>query len=331
MILEKEGQIKRIKNALFHSLVFESLNEFDGFVEEEISERLNKGNMERWLGVLRSSRESLKDVTWFGSPAPGSLKELEEHKEFQRPELYKEAEEEIRKSLSEFDEEELKNLIQIKKIAYNSIGFGIFSFDRAAMGLQRIKTRSGKEKITTSVKDVYAYFLDKPMEQRAVKIYVVAGGLGTVDAKEMLYNGMGAVVLADYLSQRNYSVEINVVIESVKMNGLNSIAAYAAIIKTKRFEDFLDRNLIAVLTSDPKYYRYKGFKGIISIYNKFGEVCPAGLGGAITKGMMEDFVREENTLDCTPFVIIANYSLEQIKENIIHLINQLKRKYAAKE
>lgn len=321
--MEQNPQYKYIKGITLNYLTFDSQVEFDAFVKEETS-KLNYENRKVWKAIKDGAIETLsKPSDWYGTPAPMSIRELEEHKEFQNPKLFQEVENEIRNSLSEFEKLELQNLLQVRKIAYNSLGFGIFSFDRAAMGLQKIKTQSGKEKVITSVKDVYAYFQNKPMEQRSVKLYLVAGALAFTSGKDMLYTGVGAAVLADYLSHRNYSVEINIIIESLDTQ---TRKGYMNIIQVKKFEDTLDRNLIAVLSSDPKYYRYKGFKSIVAIYNRFGDNADSSLGGMVPKNLIEEVVQGENSRTITPIVFQQIFSLKEVKESIIGIVNRLKRK-----
>lgn len=321
--MEQNPQYKYIKGFTMNYLHFDSLAEFDAFVDEEIL-RLSYENGKVWKGIKAGALSALStNPDWYGTPAPKSVRELEEHKEFQSPKLFQEVENEIRNSLSEFEKLELQNLLQVRKIAYNSMGFGVFSFDRAAMGLQKIKTESGKEKVITSVKDVYAYFQNKPMEQRSVKLYLVAGALAHTSGKDMLYTGMGASVLADFLSQRNYSVEISIIIESLDYSARKG---YLNIVQVKRFEDTLDRNLIAVLSSDPKYFRYKGFKSIVAVYNRFGDIVSESLGGMVPKHLIEELVQGENSRTITPIVFQQIFSLREVKESIIGIINRLKRK-----
>ncbi|HEX8548626.1 MAG TPA: hypothetical protein VF691_16810, partial [Cytophagaceae bacterium] len=188
-----------IGRAEFNFLKFENLKEFDDFVAEELADGLSPNNQGMLDQIKESSIERLASG-WFGEGKVKDLEELEKHTVFQKPELFQEVEKEIRNSLEVFEKLESTTPVKIKKIAYNSMGFGVFSFDRAAMGLTRIKTQNGKEKITTTVKDVYAWFLNKPIEQRGLKIYIVAGGAAGVQGKQMLYTGMSACVLADYLT-----------------------------------------------------------------------------------------------------------------------------------
>ncbi|HEX8547499.1 MAG TPA: hypothetical protein VF691_11095, partial [Cytophagaceae bacterium] len=101
---------------------------------------------------------------------------------------------------------------------------------------------------------------------------------------------------------------------------------YMGIIKAKKTEDFLDRNLIALLTSDPKFFRYKGFRSIVALYKTCGENAPEGLGAMVGKEGVEKFVFEENSSSDTTIVLQQNYSLKDARENLISAINRIKRK-----
>ena len=318
---DKLRQFKTIRNINFSYICYDSLTEFDADVEEEANKHFSYENREEWESIKDNAISDGMDGEWFGYPPPKFIHELENHKEFQNPALFKEVEEEIRSAMADFERLDLQNLLKVRKIAYNSMGFGVFSFDRAAMGLQKIRTESGIEKITTSVKDVYAYFINKPMEQRSVKLYIVAGALAHVSGKNMLYTGVGAAILAEYLMERNYSIEITVGIGSYDPD---KRVLCMNLVKAKRFEDSLDRNLIAVLTSDPKYFRYKGFKALLSIYNKFGRNCPPGLGTLLNKRLMEEFVQDENSETTTAIVFQQDHSLAAIKKSIIDTIHRIK-------
>ncbi len=65
-------------------------------------------------------------------------------------------------------------------------------------------------------------------------------------------------------------------------------SVYACLVPVKNYDEALDINLLALLTSDPRFFRYEGFKGIISSYDYFKSKCPVTLG----KGMTKDYLSE---------------------------------------
>ena len=60
-------------------------------------------------------------------------------------------------------------------------------------------------------------------------------------------------------------------------------------IRVKRYEDPLDVNQLLVLASDPRYFRFQGFKGLIALADYCGVNIPSSLGridDKITKAYM---------------------------------------------
>lgn len=217
---------------------------------------------------------------------------------------------------------EVRDTIKARKIRYNPNGLGVFVFDRAAMGMYRIKEwyspslqkvvdanevkkagkgyvliadgspvierweekPDGKPKVRTSNKNVYAYFPPVSKEKKAVELYISCGAHSGVQAKSFLYSGVSAIIVAQILEKARIQTRISIVIGS-SPDGFNRIA-YAAAIPVKNYDENLDVNLLALLTSDPRFFRHEGFKGIISLYDHFKAVAPDSLG----TGMNRDFL-----------------------------------------
>lgn len=213
----------------------------------------------------------------------------------------------------------VKDKIKARKIRYNPFGLGVFVFDRAAMGMYRLKEfyspdfkkvvehedvkrvkdkfilikdgspvverweekADGKPKIRTNSKNVYAYFPRVSKNKQAVDLFISCGGHASVTAEQFLYSGISAIIVAQLLEKALIQTRISIVIGSSPDNFNGK--AYGAIIPVKNYDEKLDVNLLALLTSDPRFFRHEGFKGIVALYDHFGEICPGSLGYGFNK------------------------------------------------
>lgn len=218
--------------------------------------------------------------------------------------------------------------IKARKIRYNPNGLGVFVFDRAAMGMYRIKEwyspslqkvveakevkksgkgyvliadsslvnerweekPDGKPKIRTSNKNVYAYFPPVSKEKKAVELFISCGANANTKAEDLLYSGVSAIIIAQILQTARIQTRISIVIGSSPDNFNRSV--YAAVIPVKNYDENLDVNLLALLTSDPRFFRYEGLKGIISAYDHFNEAAPETLGAGINRESLRKTIEE---------------------------------------
>ena len=208
----------------------------------------------------------------------------------------------------------LKNSIKVKKVNYNAMGLGVFMFDRAAMGMYRLnefyspslgkvvdhegvrkavkgyklladgspvierpeQKPDGSPKIRTTSKNIYAYFPKRDREKRAVEIYLSCGGASGVKPEQFLYSGISAIIVGKLLEQARVSTKISIVIGTSPDDFKKEV--YACIVPVKNYDEPLDTNLLALLSSDPRFYRFDGFKGVISAYEHFGVIAPLSMG-----------------------------------------------------
>jgi hypothetical protein len=120
------------------------------------------------------------------------------------------------------------NDIPKRKLAYNDLGQGVFSFDRAAQGMYRLhefyspkhqkvfelemvissgqdhklkadnspitkrweEKENGQPKVRTNNKKVFAYFPKVKRQRAAVEIYVSCGNYANISARDFLYSGI---------------------------------------------------------------------------------------------------------------------------------------------
>lgn len=231
--------------------------------------------------------------------------------EYSSPELLGELLSKVKSTIST----EALQKITVKRLRFNDLGLGVFSFDRAAMGLYRIKeyyspslerrvmedeiTKSdgrimltadgspveerweqrpdGSPRGRTTTKRLFAYFPKDKQTKRAVSIVVSAGGHAGIKAKDFLYSGLSAVVIAQLLEQAGICTSIYVLIGTFSYpEGKKEFNG--CLVPAKGPDEALDANLVAMTTSDPRFFRFEGFKGLLAAYDHFGRQAPDGLG-----------------------------------------------------
>lgn len=296
---------------------FKNLLEFREWVSNTMT-KLSPANSEREEMFSRDYIERIirHQPQWFGGTSYSELKAGVT--DYKKPELITK----IYNQVSDTISADVRDQIKARKVKFNPFGLGVFSFDRAAMGMYRlneyyspslrkvvqqeevfhtgevfelISDRSavikrleerpdGKPKVRTTSKNVYSYFPPVHKDSKAVELYISCGGHVGIKAEEFLYSGISAIIVAQLLEKARIKTRISIVIGSSPDN--YDKTAYACIIPVKNYDEALDLNLLALLTSDPRFFRYDGFKGVISTYNHFGAICPNTLGRGLDKQML---------------------------------------------
>lgn len=294
---------------------FRNLAEYSKWVDTKMQtlSELNKGHQARFnLQTLRS-RIASDGSSWYGEGT--TAEELVAGiTQYRKPEL-------IERLLGKVKEEipaAMSEQVQSRKMEFNDRGMGLFSFDRAAMGLYRIKELhspslgktvdreecsesdgvftliedgsevierwelkpDGKPKIRTITKKVFAWFPKRSKEREAVEIYIGCGGNSNLNAEQMLYSGLGAIVFAEILAKAHIPTKITIAIGSSDDGWETSCIS---LVPVKNYDETLDSNLLATLSSDPRFFRHEGFKGIVATYDQFGKECPWSLGSCIDR------------------------------------------------
>ena len=275
------------KGADVRWLSFDSLRDYYTWLSDE-STRLSKHNGKVFSTYNDPqkldyySREQL--VQWYGK-ADITFEQLETHSEYQNPDLADKVGASFRAKLQPLLNRFEESNVNLRKMRYNALGLGVFSFDRASIGLMRMRTGDTQPidlhnrrmeielgyakdandltRSVTTVKDVFAWFPSAPAASRTIKLYLEAGATSKYSAKEMLYTGIGIAEVSDFLVSNGYAVEVRLLIGSAHPGGVKSLVDVAA----KRYKDSLDKNLLLTLSSDPMFFRHNGFKGIIAIAN----------------------------------------------------------------
>ncbi len=309
-IVESEG-------IRYNYVLFDNATDFNVWTDSE-NLLLSEKNRTIWESTLQETKWMLRaGDNWFGTPVPASVDELEDHTVFKRMELLQELQPRIRQHLNRYLEHIQAEVLPKPQVAYNDRGLGMFSFERAAMGLFRhsqlqldtpiektatqLNIELGRFDVSTRVKKVFAYFQHKEVSRPSIRLYLLAGGNAGVEGNALFYIGLACAELVEFMEQRGIPVEVNVLLGSSVRKRV-----VMAVTRVKRFQDKLDKNQLLLLSSDPRYFRFRGFKALISLYNYFEYTTPRGLG-TMTESMGDRFVA---ALGKDGFVFEQSYSLE---------------------
>jgi hypothetical protein len=320
----------------YNYLLFDSVFAFNAFVDHEI-QQLSSNNASRWNNVVQSTSQNLNSGTdWYGTPTPKDVKELEAHRTFLGMKLAQKIQPQIKDKLATYLDYLQDSVLPKPKMAYNDRGLGVFSFERAAMAMYKdfpvnnqtpvstavsqMNIELRNHQISTSVKSVYAYFQDKQMSYPSMQLYIMAGANANVKGDQLLYVGLACAELVDFLELRGISVEVNVLLGT---SFSNQVAM--ACVRVKRFQDRLDKNQLLLISSDPRYFRYRGFKSLVALSNYFGLTIPSGLG-SITAQMGTAFAKAINPKG---FVFEQSYAMETAVKEVTQIIENYKNQLAA--
>ncbi len=317
----------------YNYLLFDSMFAFNAFVDDEIKQ-LSSTNASRWNLVKESTSDQLNNGTdWYGTPTPKDVEELEAHRTFLGMKLVEKIQPQIKEKLAKYLEYLEDSVLPKPKMAYNDRGLGVFSFERAAMGMYKnfpVNTQNPvntavsqmtielrKHQIQTSVKSVFAYFQDKESSYPSLQLYIMAGANAHVKGNDLLYVGLACAELVEFMELRGISVEVNVMLGTSFNNQVTM-----ACIRVKRFQDKLDKNQLLLISSDPRYFRYRGFKGLVALSNYFGLTIPSGLG-TISVSMGNTFAKAVNQKG---FVFEQSYSMDSAVKEVSKIITNYKNR-----
>jgi hypothetical protein len=261
---------------------FESIMDFHRWMDIR-SEKVyyNSLQISRITSKLEDELDEKSD--WYG--AGRSLEEIKKGPtKYIAPEMLTE----LRQNVDEIPAIRDASPVKEKRVDYNARGLGVFSFDRAAMGLHKVKLESGKVVARTNNKKVFAYFPKSNRPKPAVEIYLTAGGPARVDAKGLLYSALSGILVAEKLQKEGAKVKIHVLIGS-KSGWEMCVAA----IPVKDWSEQVDADLLALMTSDSGYYRHTGFRALIHIWDHFGKEVPDRLGEPVRPAIIDDLIKEK--------------------------------------
>ena len=339
MTVTKIHTKKQERRTTYYSY-FDSVQVFNDFVDRQTA-TLNTHNRE----ILKRMNEATASAInagslWYGSPSPKDVSELNEHRYFLGMELLKKIQPKIKDKLGQYIKLMDSQILSKPKVAYNDRGLGVFSFDRAAMGLYRLQPTGSKKPIentinqlhieldiankTTAVKSVFAYFKDRKSSYPALSLYLMSGGNARIKGDELLYVGLACAELVEFMEIRGVAVEVNTLLGTSFNDNLAM-----SVIRIKRFQDRLDKNQLLLMTSDPRYFRYRGFKALIALSDYFGLNIPDGLG-SLQANMGKDFVTAIREKQDRYAVFEQSYSMDtavnEVTQIITNYTQQIKKK-----
>lgn len=317
----------------YNYLLFDSVFAFNEFVDDEVKQ-LSSANQSRWDWVTQSTSDNIKNGTnWYGTPAPKDVIELETHRTFLGMPLVEKIQPKIKDKLAEYLQYLNDAVMPKPKMAYNDRGLGVFSFERAAMAMfKQFPVNTGtpldtsvsqmnielrNKQIQTSVKSVYAYFQDKQQSYPSLQLYLMAGANAQVKGNDLLYVGLACAELVEFMELRGVSVEMNVMLGTSFNNQVTM-----GCVRVKRFQDKLDKNQLLLMSSDPRYFRYRGFKSLVAMSNYFGLIIPSGLG-TISASMGNAFAKAVNEKG---FAFEQSYSMESAVKEVSQIITNYKNR-----
>ncbi len=324
--------VHKLPNKAGYYTFFDSIKKFNDFVDVQTTV-LKESNKAVWANINSTTASNLQNgTTWYGTPTPKNIDELNEHKYFLGMPLLKKIQSKIKEKLKDYLKLLSEVAIEKPKVAYNDRGLGVFSFDRAAMGLYRlhptntktpidkvssqIKIELDEENKTTAVKSVYAYFKNKKVSYPALKLYLLAGGNANISGDRLLYVGLACAELVEFMELLGVAVEVNVMLGTSFRNKI-----FMGVIRAKRFQDRLDKNQLLLTSSDPRYFRYRGFKGIIALSDHFNHKVPDSLG-SIKETMGKQFVETLSDTNTYHVVFEQSYSLDTAVKEVTRIITE---------
>ncbi|MFC4633523.1 hypothetical protein ACFO3O_06370 [Dokdonia ponticola] len=272
----------------FQYVQFASPGVYHAFVEKQCKQLFMDNAQTLEMIIKNAQTRIVKSSDWYGNPPPNALRDLQEHRYFGKMELLEVIAPKIQKELDRYTDLVEDDLLKRPQLSANSKGLGVFSFDRVMMGLYKIpftkrsselerfhhqlKIELGKDKATT-VKNTHLYFENKSSSKPTLTLTVLAGANANTKGDALYYVGIAVALLTEYLESCHIAVAIDVLLGT--SFGVHTIVSA---IRVKHFEDSLDINQLLVLASDPRYFRFNGFKGLIALADYCGINIPNGLG-----------------------------------------------------
>lgn len=328
-MIGKVGHIKKYGDRHYYSQSFGSIVEFDDFVTQQFS-LLSPHNKKVWRETYKGAQEEVAGGSgWYGHPPPQTIKDLEDHSSFLGMSLIGEVRDRMNRHFAKYLRHLEENVMPKPQMAYNSRGLGVFSFDRAAMGLypaprvnmsspleaitSQLKVELNKDDVLTRTQEVFCHFENRNNSYPSIRLFVGNGANAWVNGDSLLYIGLACAELVRFLEDRGVPVEVNV------LHGtLLDRKVLLGVIRVKRFDETLDKNQLLLLSSDPRWYRFHGFKALIALADSFKIDISWGLGSD-----EEDMYRRyvEST-DQNGFVFEQSYSLESCTQEVIRIIEE---------
>lgn len=299
-----------MKNTIHIKDDFNDLLDYQHWLKETFS-NLSKKNSMHLPYFSKGTFDSYHRLRtgWFGTEV--TYEEMQKGiKEYMKPGLLDDIYRKVRHEV----ENTLYNELEARKLKFNALGLGVFCFDRAAMTLYRNKeyyseslqkivapsevkhskkghtlksdgssiierweqNNEGKPKVRTHTKEVFAYFPQVKREKPAVEFFISCVAPVEVNAQNLLYAGVSAAIMAEILAKAGIKIKINMMIGTSSLKSKKDL--FGCIVPVKHYDEPLDKNLLALMSSDPRFMRYDAFKGLVAVYDHFKKTIGGGFG-----------------------------------------------------
>lgn len=298
-------------------LFFDNRRSFEDFLNEI---KIIGHNKSRFDNIDNRAKMFFNNVERFGSPQAKSYNDIINHSEFLGLEIYREQKEKIRSILKKSESLGQIQEIPNKKLKFNDLGLGVFCFPRAAVALRKHKRPDETIKIVSDVRDVYAYFPKSEDDKTAIVLYVFAGATAAYSGNEMLYNGIVVSAISEYLIENGYDVEVNVVI-----NSYDNKASCGISIKVKSVTEDFNKNDLMLLTSDPRFYRFKGFKAQVAAFSFFDKKIDSdGGSSSLAMNYTTKLISKLKKTDAFPIIVNRCYSEHDVMKEVNRVLGIVK-------
>jgi hypothetical protein len=332
----------------------------------------NEFNLEHNFNYATSAFSSsriadlIKDKSWYGENTDYDLL-VDGYTKFQDSELLNSTLDLIKSEIPE----NLFSELEKPKMKIND-RFGMFSFDLASMAMtyiyeyftvqgnekvnadfvkksegqfyeistnkklrQEIKRRkNGTPVVVSSVRNCLIDFEKQKSRERSVEIFVINLFTTSEQNKDLLYNSIAALSVAENLIKKGFKVKITGLV--VAKNG-NNKKYYFHFVPVKNFNEPLDPNACAYVCGDPRFFRYQGFKMLINGYDEDNAKTPDGLGRLIKdrdycrKSIENDYIPNSKLKKGDTRLYFGNSrNLEESKAEVKDAIKVLNENYSDK-
>ncbi len=278
-------------------IFYESLQQFQNKTKNSFGGRIDFADKK--VEKVYNSYKLYSNVSFInaGVPSDKELSSLElinnGVKEFHSLELA----EQVKKKISDKLKIEIKTVAEEKKMKYNSLGRGVFSFDRAAQGLCRVYdffsvkhqkfvdetlvekigenefvlvedgsvverraqiTESGQPKVRTTAKKVWVNFEKDYSEKKKINIVCNISIASNENSERLMYVGAYLSVLSEYYENKNYEITI---FSTLGVTGKSS-DAFVNVVKIKNSTQKVDFNSLMIATGDVRFVRTALLRGV---------------------------------------------------------------------
>ena len=313
----------------FYYWSFHDALAYQEFVDWQM-QHLDSHHTSVYENMVSNAKERILDGAeelWYGWPHPQSVAELEQHNKFLGMHLLRAEQDNMRPFLKPYMEALGEELMPQPYLEFNSHGEGNFSFDAFAFGMYpgyflegngpldlaeaQLRLELGRPSWRSHNSKVYVNYKHKLAEYPALRLFVHAGANANINGEQLLYIGIACHEVVKFLEARGVPVEVNVLNASYWNERV-----VCSVIPIKKFSQRLSTNDLMLYSSDPRFFRFTMFRGLIAMANAIGKDLPHSLGRD-TGTLGQEFVAG---FDTRGLVFEGAYSQEACQQEIKRVI-----------